>query len=507
MIQLMLVDDDALFRARLRGMTGWGAHGIRIMAEARNGREAIEQISRQKPDIILTDVSMPVLDGVGLIDYVNRYHADIPIVALSAYDDFQFVRDCLKSGAQDYLLKHELGEERLFSMLEDVVRKFHIRGEPREAGHDWEEFFFLALSGWFQSAAQLTQRAAELRVALPSQGVYPMILSPDGDVKTEISDAMFGMLGELTASVDATPLRLTPDRVFVLYPASVEKWPSEPYRCGIQLVIDNFHRFFDVSLSVGVGDLLTDIASLPAEYRKACDRYEAAEFSGKHAFIASRDEAPAALPACLLEAREEQALASLLVSGEEKALSETLLQLFDKLQASAFAAKDLTFVYAGMVSVLLHTARKHGVEMDSETIPQLASFHRLDDLRKWMLEHYLLLQNELHRNENQRYGTYTCTAIEYMKKHYHERVTLQGVAKMLNLNASYLSRLFKAETGSNLMPYLNDLRITEAERLLANRELPIKYIAEQVGIQNYNHFFTLFRKTTGLTPNEFRQRQ
>ncbi len=105
MINLLLVDDDALFRVQFRGMADWEQAGFRIAAEARNGREAIEEIERMKPDIILTDISMPVMDGIGLIEYVKRYHPEIPVVALSAYDDFDFVRASLKNGAQDYLLK------------------------------------------------------------------------------------------------------------------------------------------------------------------------------------------------------------------------------------------------------------------------------------------------------------------------------------------------------------------------------------------------------------------
>jgi len=122
-INLLLVDDDALFRVQFRGMADWEKAGFHIVAEARNGQEAIEEIERTKPDVILTDISMPVMDGIGLIEYVSGYHPEIPVVALSAYDEFDYVRASLKKGAQDYLLKSGVNGESLLAVLKPLAAR------------------------------------------------------------------------------------------------------------------------------------------------------------------------------------------------------------------------------------------------------------------------------------------------------------------------------------------------------------------------------------------------
>ena len=505
MIRLLIVDDDAIFRAQLRGMTNWDARGICIDAEARNGREAIEQIARCKPDVILTDVNMPVLNGVGLIEHVKRYYPKIPVIALSAYDDYEYVRDCLKSGAQDYLLKHKMNADRLLSVLTGVVRQFHIQCDRQYTGSEIDEFYFLAVSGWFQTADRLMQRAQELDIVLPTEGVYPVLISPDHPEKTPVNDAMFGMLCELTESQRSFVTRLTPERVFLLYPAPAGDWPAEPYRNTLQLVIDNFRRFFDVGLSCGVGGRCRSLADLSGEYRKACQRYEAALFAGQSAFISGKDEALESPAICSLESKEERVLNELLRNGNPETLTETLDCIFEKLQKAVSPAENMTFAYAELVRILLHAAKEHGVVIDAASIPQLSSFHRIGDIHAWCRERYLLLQKEMYSAHGERYSAYTCKAIEYMRKHFGEPISLSNVAEMLSLNASYLSRRFKAETGEKLMTYLHTIRMEEACKLLRESDLPIKEIAGKVGIQNYNHFFTLFRRKMGLTPNDFRQ--
>ena len=122
MIRLLLVDDSPLFCAQFRGLARWEEYGIVIQDEARNGRHAIECINRKLPDIVLTDISMPVMDGIGLIEYLHTHHPEIPIIALSAYDDFDYVRDSLKNGACDYILKHKLDVGQLTDLICNAMK-------------------------------------------------------------------------------------------------------------------------------------------------------------------------------------------------------------------------------------------------------------------------------------------------------------------------------------------------------------------------------------------------
>src|SRR5690554_5252514 len=98
MYSILIVDDDTVFRTRMKSIIDWEKAGYTIITEARNGKEAIEKIETFEPDIVITDISMPIIDGVELIDYVTKYKKDTSIIALSGYNDFHYVRSSLLNG-------------------------------------------------------------------------------------------------------------------------------------------------------------------------------------------------------------------------------------------------------------------------------------------------------------------------------------------------------------------------------------------------------------------------
>jgi two-component system response regulator YesN len=105
-----------------------------------------------------------------------------------------------------------------------------------------------------------------------------------------------------------------------------------------------------------------------------------------------------------------------------------------------------------------------------------------------------------------RYNENTKKSIDYMERNFCSRVTLGDIAKAVSVNSSYLSRLFKNDTGINAMDYLNKIRMENSARLIREGKASLKGIADEVGIQNYNHFFKLFKKYHGITPGEYKQK-
>jgi two-component system response regulator YesN len=113
MNRILIVDDDALSRDKLRSLIDFKKCGYMIVGEAKSGREAIGLIEKLKPDVIITDIVMQNINGIELIEFIQKNYPDVVVIALSAYDDYCYVRDGLKLGAKDYLLKHTLTSESL----------------------------------------------------------------------------------------------------------------------------------------------------------------------------------------------------------------------------------------------------------------------------------------------------------------------------------------------------------------------------------------------------------
>lgn len=106
MIKILLVDDDFLVRTFLSRLTNWNAHGYSVVGAAQDGEQALEMTQEYQPDIIITDISMPVMDGITLIRRLKKENNPAKIVVLSCHDDFEYVREAMKLGADEYVLKN-----------------------------------------------------------------------------------------------------------------------------------------------------------------------------------------------------------------------------------------------------------------------------------------------------------------------------------------------------------------------------------------------------------------
>ena len=135
MMRFLIIDDDVFVHTNLKKMINWEAEGFSLYDAAIYGAEAVRMIDQIGPDIVITDMNMPGIDGVGIIRYLLEKHTPIKVIALSAYDDFEYVKQSLKLGAVDYILKHTLTPEVLLNLLHgdrEVVfaAEFHQNIDP-----------------------------------------------------------------------------------------------------------------------------------------------------------------------------------------------------------------------------------------------------------------------------------------------------------------------------------------------------------------------------------------
>ena len=395
MIRLLLVDDSPLFCAQFRGLARWENYGILIQDEARNGRNAIECIEREPPDIILTDISMPVMDGIGLIEYVHAHHPQIPVIALSAYDDFDYVRGSLRNGACDYILKHKLDVEQLTELIRSAVQALPEQAaDTRDPAYSRREFFTLALNGWYADGEETARRMEKLKIAFPPEGCIPVLAGIDprdgrGYIFTE---QMIQLLLECLNRRIWEYLLLKEDLLLLMIPAAEAIQPADQLSEPLKAAAMTMERFFGVSLSFCAGHRCRDMLRLSAGTRELREQFDTQRALGRTGFLT---------------------------------------------------------VQGG-------------------------------------------------------YNEYVQQIMDYIRGHYAERISLKDIALSVGLSESYVSRIFKNETGVNIVTYINDFRLDEAARLLRQTSLPIKMIADQVGIENYNRFFSLFRERKGCTPSAYR---
>ncbi len=174
MIQVMIVDDEMLARAGLRSLIDWNAHGYELVGEADNGQKALELIEQLKPSIVLTDARMPVMDGVELIRECAERGTDTRFIVLSAYGDYDYVRNALKYGAVDYLLKLELEPDGLINALARAAESLP-KGEMAETSHLAHRQRYLELLTGCDAKIQQGHIAALRAAGAPCEAFYLIV--------------------------------------------------------------------------------------------------------------------------------------------------------------------------------------------------------------------------------------------------------------------------------------------------------------------------------------------
>lgn len=324
MIKILLVDDDFLVRTFLSRLTNWNAHGYSVVGAAQDGEQALEMTQEYQPDIIITDISMPVMDGITLIRRLKKENNPAKIVVLSCHDDFEYVREAMKLGADEYVLKNLLTEQSMLKLLgeleKDVVQPLG-QYDPEEARAFCENI-----------AAYMERR--------------------DGNaIRASYAQALEAFASQHTQS------------------HLVREWMMQAQR------------------SAGL----------------------------------SAQEAPQHFSE--LEGREQEFLA-----------------------------------------------------FCEELLPDLSQ-----------------------------YSEPVAQTIRFIQKNYGENISLNDASEAVHLNAAYLSFVFHKETEITFSEYLTACRINRAKELLLQTDEKVKEIGRQAGYRDNRHFCKMFKRVTGMTPQEYRK--
>lgn len=466
MYRVVLVDDDMTMRLRLKNLIRWEALDCEIAGEASHGIEAASMLEECRPDIMITDIYMPGMNGVDLIRYAREHFPEMFILALSSYDDFDYVRSSLKYGAFDYVLKHQLTAAKLEAMIGEAVaylgknrteeiperepdethllRELLAPGAAFPAGSRWAEqfrgwYFLLAVgrladqSGNGQQNGRLADRSGggqqngrsadrsgggqqNGRLADQSgngqQNGRPQTAAGLGGIEEKKLRYMEALITETLLFYDWKILcEPFGDDLVLLF-----RMEEEPAIRNVEDILSqvsrNVERFIGLRLAFSVCDPYRDIAETAQQYRRLQNREPESGRGPERTDGAANPPEAACLPD----------------RGRERA----------------------------------------GGRKPDESYP-----------------------NEIVNK-----------AVRYIRENYRTTVSLQEVADALNINSAYLSRLFKKYTRRTIVTYINDRKMEKAHELIEQGSMPMKEIAAEVGFQNYNYFSQMFKKYYGKSPSE-----
>ncbi|CAM4012596.1 response regulator [Cohnella lubricantis] len=529
MIHLMIVDDEERARIGIRSLIDWESHGIQIVAEARDGAEALEIMANTHVDILLTDIRMPEVDGLELIERVNALYPHVQSVIMSGYNEFTYAQKALTLGASDYLLKPSRRQEILNTVL-NLTKKID---ENRR-----QQLYLEKLQAGFRESLPLLRDRTLSRLVLEEDPPYEKLMG-----KLAISDLIFphdhycvlivqidqllhlrnqftsfdielfkfGLknICEETAGLSHYGLAFEHQDDLILVLNTATELSEEECSDLARSIQQNALHFLQISVSVGIGSLDRGLTHLRNSYMTAYNALKTRYIgSGKIVRFSDQpdigsDEEEPIYPIAL-----EKAVLHAIVVGDQANIADNMA-LFRQALPPDHASKEdvLTFAFALYFSLFRLCIEKdiRASEIFGQNLEQIAerlSRSTLDGIFDELLQTAQEISRQIveKKNSNKLFES----ILAYIEKNYAKEISRETVAGEAFITPGYLSRLFKQHLKMSFLDYLHQIRIERACELLADKSRRIADVALEVGYNDEKYFFQVFKKHVGMTPNQYR---
>ena len=505
MLKVLIVDDETPIREWIKFCIQKSPVSYEVIGLASNGQEALELFNEKSPDIIFTDIKMPLLDGMQLLQKVKKSKPSTEIIILTCHSDFEYARQAVKFGAKEYILKTEINEKIIFELLEraskSISDNYSRSDEELNSIHLKMEAFMRNFIFQKESRAALTEK--ELRsynIPLNDTFIFSMALRFPSGIFKEFTENF-----EIPKKDNIENIfGFTFDKDIFVLVGNITGTPS---------TLLQINKTYDFALAlkkanrctIGLSNVYNGLKNLSSSIEEAVNQLKVAFYSGEETInristIHDKTETTEQLEQKLQIVMEEvrQKGAGCLIEG--------LTEWF------AFAEKNYILCIESIknlcIRILEFTLEYTKGGKDSTGYIQkvkedIANINLFAKLRQYIVLQVNQLISSSNREE-QNYSYSVSKAVRYIREHYAEQLSLTQVASYVSLNTDYFCRRFKEETGSNFSNYLTRIRLEKARELLKTTNKKVYEVAECVGYENLSYFSTIFKKHYCINPFDFR---
>lgn len=521
MYRVMIVDDEPLILAGIASMLNWEEYGCTIAAKTANGQQALKQMEEQKPDIVITDIKMPGMDGIELMGQVKeRGWDDVVFILLTNLEEFSLARQAMTLGAVEYLVKMELTEEKLAGSLELAVKRCEMRRKAEAAetvmARSREEVLKEYVEQLLAAASPREPEAAAL-LSNPVMAIISFNYGYEGfssdftreDQKKVISFAENIIAQMVKGYFDCSCLARRELNSLVLV-LSAEGMPDykEQMRSLGEKIISVVKDYFEVSVSVGIStrkESLGDFSELLYEAMSATNHYFYCPLDPV-IFYSSECETSASHTGSFHIGFLKKDLSQAVTLNDSRHLEEILDQVASLLRENNPSRQQAVNACANLY-FFLASFFEDGQEEDfpyevniMEKLGRLGTLVQVIQWIEWFKEAVSLI---LERRRDTKADRIAEMARAYVTEHYKERITLGQAAEALNISQGYLSTAFKKQTGESFTNYVSAVKIEKAKELIAGHQYMMYEVSDMLGFDTPFYFSKVFKKVTGLSPKEY----
>jgi two-component system response regulator YesN len=530
-MKLLIIEDEKEIRNGIKKVIDWAAHNIIICGDAENGKEGIKLIDNLKPDIILLDIRMPIMNGLEVLKFLRDTNSTVESIVLSGYDDFAYVQQALQLGVCDYLLKPCEPNEILSTVLrvKKTIEKKRIKQKiiNKYSSHlklnivlIKEKFLLRLINNKVEFNNNLYSIFKNYEINLSMNNIIVTILTFD-DYPNENHDiynndiellkfAIKNISTEVIKNKFNTEYIELEEQIIIIN--NVHKSQHKEFIQTLTSIKQQIKKYLGFTITICVGRRYDTIQSIYLSYQDAQQSLtqkfwlgsdSIVEYNYKEEILSTNLEYP-------LSKEKDILLLITSVIPNDKDIKIKIDSFFDNLISNS-STTDFV-LHCGLILGLsiykVYIEKKINKSSFDDNIficiDKIRKCNTLESLKNILFD---LIKNIIQDLNITQYSNKNVNiAISFICENYHKDISLDTVANYVNITPSYLSSLFKKHCGINFIEYLHKLRIQKACEII-EKDIWIKgyELASRVGYNEERYFYRIFKKITGLTPTQFKE--
>lgn len=537
MLKMILADDESIVRNGLKRAIRWEDFDIEIIAEASDGLEALELCQQLNPDILFTDIRMPMMDGLEVALKLKEMGSSIRIIIISGIQDFNYAKTALDVSAEGYVLKPVKIPE-----LTEVIKKVSNRikfernrqDEMLNLKHQFQEHFpvirekFLRslVLGAYTAEAQIREKLNYFNIPFHvsescliaalqiDDYINQFEVQPEED-KQLLSFSVSNIVDEILSNYDAgISFCLSENEFILIFKQTALK--GNRYMEVCEEIIACLDKFLHLSVSIGIGTSVGSLLALNASYTDARSALQYKFYTGKGSILNINDinivnniQTENKLSVNIYEL--ESQLMNFMRLGDYTDVSYILNKLFDNLCSSRnIPVEYIQRICVELVCITSRTIQDLGESIDeisgnlSGILEAIYKKESITELKSYISEIFTDIAQYMARRYNQKNARVINRIREIIEERYHENISVAKISEEVYLSPNYISMIFKQEMNETISEYLTKIRMEHAKNLLKSTDLRVLEIAEKVGYEDANYFSKVFKKYTGILPQKYR---
>jgi two-component system response regulator YesN len=531
-LTILIVDDEVSIRNGLCNAIPWEDLNISVLSTARDGLEAFEIIKEHKPDIVLTDIKMPICDGLSLIEKVTELHLNTKFIIISGYEDFKYAQRAIRFGVKAYLLKpikkNEL-IEAVKATFDEIISEQKLNMLPKQNPYTLslenealkESFLSRLLQNEYRQESVLLDQISSYNINIKNAPLNVIVFTyelPDIPNNSKFSkedndlfkSSIINVVTELFGDIPSVTFKYENNYIITLVnvPTSINSniinLNDFCYKC-----IETIKGFSNIELYAGIGDIVNSLLLSSESYRIALESLSYKLYGTEQRVFDSSIISRTNIPTISANDMNNSNLIDAIYRGNKEDTLTLINNFFDSFSYSS--PPPPSFIRGMCIYLVIDVQKGLSVYFDERNdlfnekpYNIINELHSLDQIKAWIINLFADYINEIKSSSKYKKDPIIEKAKAYISQNIFKKLKADEVAAHVNLSENYFTVYFKEKTHENFLNYITNLKMEHAKNLLKTSAKSLSEISFLLGYDDYRSFNRAFKKNIGKTPSEFR---